>query len=245
MCICAYVLIVNFDVGGLTSLSHLFFEIQADLMGLIPKFYRVAQDMSAAKQRLIDPFSSFLYACLIPVAALFIFEIPYIFAYNWFQHGSLMWPFYYWELQNGWSREFIRNIGIPPIALFLSWWLLYFPRKIVFKPRTKYAMLLILFTILFWVIWIIMPHTAPQTPESLGLPTANWTFPAQQLFPQTIYDYYLNVTVNQPYESVNQNGWWQNDPPVRFINVLTKYMVFITLTYICCITIRKKENDKT
>ena len=241
MALSSYILMINFDVNGLTSLNQLAYEIQEDLLGFIHPW--VAREISANQKHLVNPLTALVYSGCISVGALFVFELPYIFLFNYFQFNSLMWPFYFWQTNFfGQSKEFIRNVGLSILPFFLAWWILYFPKKLSFTVRKKWVLILLSLTLSTWIIWIMIPASvAVQTPASMNLPSGDWLFPKQHLFPQTIYDYYLNATVNQPYESINQNGWHQNDPPVHLINIVTKYMIFVTITYICCVLFRKKE----
>jgi hypothetical protein len=143
------------------------------------------------------------------------------------------------------SAVFWRNIILLVMPLFLAIWILIYPRKWVIQLRINYvSMLFVQITLLLWLSWITYDSTAQiENAESLGLdPSYNWTMPKQGYFPQNTY-IYMNVPLGEFYTRNNMNGWHVQEDKVHLLNILTKYFVFITFSYIMAPIITNKKNE--
>ncbi len=234
-----YLIVLNYSVDGIKSFQHLKEEIKLDFRGLT-KVKEVREFMSGRVQK-INGLMAFVYGFLLGAFAFAVFEVPYVFALNFFHFNSLLFPTYMYNTDLV-SFAFVRNFMFLLLPPFIFW---FITKNKGFKYNFNInAVFLICVTILIGFNWIIYPSDVEiVTAESLGL-EGNYTFPRQELFRQTVYTY-LNVPVNTYHNDSNLNGWHQEDTVIHSLNTLTKYAVFFTVTYICMarfVSIEVKES---
>lgn len=245
LCLTFYFIVVNMQVGGFKSFNHLFHHLKLDLKCIFttrPLVMRFQHSLMSSK---IKARWAFIFAVGLSGLSFAAFEYPYVHLLNWFHFGDLMFPVYTYKA-NPFSPAFIRNIGILLVGGFLTLWislLLFKSEYFVSKPFhlriNAFTFLLILAASTVWLGWIIYPHRDKIGYDDLeGLDRSlynysgkGWTFPEQRYFPQTIY-IFVNATKEDPHHvREDLDAWWENDPPVHFLNIMTKYMVSLAVVY--------------
>jgi len=243
MSLLVYFLVVNFQVGGLKSLSQLWREIKLDLKGIFGfniKEYEV-------KGYVFHPYRAIIPALFIPVTALFVFEIPYVFLLNYYHFNSVIWPTYV-----SWSNPspvFYRNILTPIACTLVSLLFIkqrgskYLGSHINYKYRLgKLLSIFAAVTVLMWGVWIIYPSNAEvKTVDSINSNlTKPWVLPTQKLFPQNTYVFF-NVSIGDYYIRRDLDGFHVVEDVVHTLNIVTKYMVFLTVGYVFMVQSRKRD----
>lgn len=229
----AYCLAVNFQVGGIRNLRQLRTEIRRDIRS-IPK---LSMKEYEGVKSVVDPFLALMVIVLVPLFALFLFEVPYSFLLDYFQFNSLFFPIYYSPLMV--ERNFSFLIAPAVISVFA----LKRYGKNGFRYRIDRWLAIMLFlTVIVFLIWVYYPSSSPvQTEESLGLSQSEtWVMPKQQLFPQTAVSY-LNVSRDTFYQAKNLFFIHTDEWPVHLLNVVSKYLVFLSVGYLFMVKVKKNE----
>ncbi len=232
-----YFSFVNLNVGGFKSRKHLISEIKIDLRTLWGFKINYGAIMNyPVKAWRFQFMLDIMYSGFLVLIAGFAFEIPYVFMLNYFQYNSLMFPVFMYKG----GEALLRNLFF--LLVPIGWCMIY---PLFFRSRAKYRIdrllaLFILITSLVWLGWIIYPSQMEyKSPDDIDLNIEPLTWPNQKLFPQTIYAY-LNVTMEEGNHSrKNIDAWHNDDPPVHLLNVLTKYMVFLSVGYLFMVKIEK------
>jgi hypothetical protein len=236
-----YISMINFHVNGLTSVRQLFGEIRHDIRGLFGFRVGSLRKEYSKRNSYVGSFRASVYSCSMALSLIFVFEFPYVFFLNYFHFGSWLWPVYMFEPVMGFSLSFYRNMILLIFPMFLAVWLLIYPMKWRVKYRLNFNLLFLLLIMVFsWQQWILYDSEVEiKTPDNMGLDlSTDWVFPEQKLFPQTVYVYFDSPS-DEYYMRDNMVGWHQYDWPVHFLNVLTKYMVFLSVGYIFMVRIEK------
>ncbi len=251
-----WAVLTNLQVGGFKSLRHLancFIEDVKNI-GRFPIWKKEKlQSYVSSQPEAIDPVRGFLFAFFLTLGCLFIFEVPYVLLHDYFNYGGdPMWPIYAF-MGPGEVSMVGRNFGImffvalPPLVLWSShsygvrWWR--------YRLDKKWGAMLVacLGLWLFWVFYPI-PH-AMGTYEIKGNAVDSYvggvfyetrifdadveelTWPLQQLFPQTVYTYYV-VAKGEPYRGADDMGeFYISDLGIRTTNLLLKCLVFLVVAY--------------
>lgn len=261
-----YVLMVNFQNGGITTSRWMIAEVEYDLRFLAdaiqhPKGARARYDNWGD----VDGVRAALASFSICFATLFLFEDVWVPLYDYFQFGSLTWPVYFAQRVSSilTTPVFIRNMLLFPLWMIVGFLILKAfaidgPKtelhfRYFLKPRIDRSWLIILaFTAYFWIAWIALPHqtldvskmTASDVlgPVSKTFALSNcYVFPTQGLFPQNSYTFYPCSTHLQPYKLAQIGGFFVPDFWVHLINVLTKYMTFLSACYPAMAFVRRNR----
>jgi hypothetical protein len=237
-----YVMMVNFQVGGLESPNQLINELIYDI-GFLKKAFRhpLTARQHYLGQYAVHPFRAIVISVLACVSALFLFESVWVPLYDFLQFGSLMWPVYY--AVTSFPPVIFRNVFMFVAPLFMV--------KLAFEVSAKaplrwrvdfgFAWLLVL-AASFWLAWVAIPHevfpiSSLNTlniigPESASFnPLACYVFPAQHFFPQNTYTFYPCSLKGMTYNPPQILGFFDSDPWVHLINVLTKVATFAAVCY--------------
>ena len=221
----AYVLAVNFHVGGLTW-SRFKTELKRDLREIRGRNFDEYVSLGFA----VDPRRTLIPITFIPLFALFLFEVPYILTLGATSFGGAFSPIY---ILNGvprlvFYRDFTVLLGSVTATLFFlsikkpSW----LGENITLKYRGgKTLAALCSLCLSTWIIWILYSSPLPvQTVETLQLNQSEaWLIPIQKQFPQNTYIYYS--------ENGEINGWHRDEPIIHLINITMKYLVFLAVGY--------------
>jgi len=76
--------------------------------------------------------------------------------------------------------------------------------------------------------------------ETLGSPT-DWIYPVQKEFPQTCYTLYPSEFWMKEYGVPKIIGFYVNDDTVHGMNLLVKYLMFITVCYPFMLKVKRVE----
>ncbi len=259
-----WILEVNMQVGGLNSLGDLWSAFKQDLNGIIHQlhFFKVRKQYLSY---VVDPMRGVPFAYFIPIISLFIFENIWVLSYNYFQFGNWIWPIYNFNASflNPSPFTFIlfRNLAleviIPLVCIPLVLYGPFVSSKYSFKWRfDNHWRWICVLTLWLWVVWIsgVFPHaTIPfsqlNIPEVIGAGVGknftlagNWIYPVQQMFPQTTYTFYPAQFYLHGYPEKAIYGFHVQDDFIHLLNVVTKYMTFLTVCYPALV--RVKTNSK-
>ena len=234
-----YLCMINFHVNGIKSLKHLLKEISKDFQSFHHPF-RSRKEYAEIKPPMESLRALMISACIGLIAG-FTFEIPYIYLFNYLHFGDFLFPVYMYD-PTFLSGVFWRNHLVFVLALGYALWLLHYPRqwKINYRFNRKF-MALGLASIAMFGVWIYYPTGAEiETPESLGLElNQSLPFPKQGLFPQNTYIYF-NVTGSEPYTEDNMDGFHVEENGLHSVNVIAKYLVFISIGYLFAVRVDEK-----
>jgi hypothetical protein len=224
-----YISMINLHVEGLKSLRHLWEEIKIDFKVLTKfKIPYHSKWRYPAKEFKFQAYADFLYSGALALSAIFIFEFPYVFMLNWFQYNDLWFPIYLYNADPI-SPTLIRNV----FGLLIPIYLLFYPKFFGYRFKLRVDRFLMLFTLItsiVWIGWIIYPSDIGyKSPDDIDTGFEPTVWPNQKLFPQTIY-IYLNTSGY--HERHNLDGWFQEDMVTHTFNIVTKYMVFISVGYL-------------
>lgn len=245
-----YFTVVNMQVGGLKSFRHLLHHLKLDLKCIFTTKPLVMRFQHSLMRSRIKARWAFIFAVCLTGFSFAVFEYPYVHMLNWFHFGDLMFPVYTY-IGNPISPTYLRNLGILASSGFLTLWL----SLLVFKSEAlvinnyhlrmdRYVVLLVLIASTVWLGWIIYPHRDKVSFDDLDdsiydFGGGDWTFPKQNVFPQTIY-IFVNATKENPYhDREGLDGWWEEDNAVHFLNIMTKYMVSLAVVYPFMVKIEK------
>ncbi len=228
-----YILIINIHVGGLRSWGQLSREIKGDLRILVK--WNFKEERENYKKRItwrhVSPFQAVIFSGLAVMFASFVFEIPYIFALNYFHFQDLLFPIY--QLAGGdLTFLFWRNLLI--FILPISFIFFIFPGMYKLKLRTDhlYVFTILVFLILGWMLWIYAPtntnlvaiaYQVNYTQDLNGV----WMPQVNKGFPQTTYLFY-ELRGNER----EVKGFWIQDDYIHTLNILTKYLSFALIGFI-------------
>jgi hypothetical protein len=251
-----YLLMVNFQSGGLRGLAQIKLELLSDIrfLKVIAKHPLQAR-MRYLNNGVVDPLRAALFSALICVGALFAFESLWVPLYDYFQFGSLMWPVYY--AVTSFPPVILRNsiLFLCPLFLvpLLFGLILDSGTKERFSVRYRInGQWLGLLTVAagLWLTWIALPHQTVNF-SSLALsqvigPTAAtfslsncYIVPAQHLFPQNTYTFYPCSLGGHSYTPPQILGFFDSDPWVHAVNVLTKFASFAAVCFPFMVRVRK------
>lgn len=232
-----YLLMVNFQVGGLRSFKQLGGGMAMDL-----HFMTTLKRREYPKEFVVNPWRAVIMSVLACVSALFLFEVIWVFLYDGLQFGSVMWPVYF--AVTPFPGVLVRNVGLFVMPLVLFWMLLDLGlNEVRLKFRLDYFALSFGFlAVAFWAGWVAFPHqnlnvyllTNAQIigPQAGTFSLANcYVFPAQNFFPQNTYTFYPCALYGVHYTPPQILGFFDSDPWVHAVNVLTKFVTFGALCY--------------
>ena len=261
--------LTNLQVGGFKSLRHLASCFVEDVrnIGRFPVWNREKLRAYVSSQpEAIDPMRGFLYAFFLTLGCLFVFEVPYVLLHDYFNYGGdPMWPIYAF-IGVGEVSMVARNFGImffaalPPLVLWSShsygvrWWRYRFNKK---------WGVMVLAMLGAWIFWTYYPFVHEMGTYEVDGDTVNvWVdgrlyetrefdkpveviaFPKQELFPQTIYTYYI-VGEGEPYRGADDMGeFYVPDMGIRTVNLLLKYFVFLTVSYPLMVYVRNMDEEE-
>lgn len=248
-----YLMMVNSQTGGIQTLGHLKSEIRYDL-SFFKVFFR--HPISSRKHYLNDsaenPFKAVILATLVCMSALFAFESVWVPLYDYFQFGSVMWPVYF--AITSFPPVIIRNIGLflAPLILAIELASINIGMGRVWSSKVRWRLdfgfiWLFVLAASFWLAWIAIPHQVAtiQTNMIIG-PTAStfslsncYIFPSQHFFPQNTYTFYPCSLQGANYTPPQILGFFNSDPWVHTINVLTKVATFMAVCYPMMMRVRQ------
>ena len=254
-----YLLMVNFQRGGLDCLAELKANIKQDF-GFLARVFTHPRGIRDAypNEGIMDGIRAMLLSSLICLGALFLFEAIWVPLYDYFQFGSVMWPVYMASMPPGQIAPLIRNmvLGIFPLLLAplaLKLLSLDSPTKDRFfvKWRFNRFSFVVIFAALFWVQWIIFPHqsisTALAASQVMGLqassfnPANCYIWPSQGYFPQNTYTFYPCAVKGANYTLPQIMGFFNPDNWLHLVNVLTKFFTFAAICYPFMALVRRNE----
>jgi len=237
-----YLMVLNFQRGGDMSFKILAKNIEFDLRFIGSMLKREKSRGVYPRGFAINPFKALIMASLVCISALFAFESIWVPLYDYFQFGSVMWPVYF--AITSFPPVILRNIGLFLAPLFLA--ILLAPLRIemgkVLESSVKWRLdlgfvWLLVLAASFWLAWIAIPHQAVPVNGIIG-PTAStfslsncYIFPSQHFFPQNTYTFYPCALQGSSYTPPQILGFFNPDPFVHLINVLTKVATFAAVCY--------------
>lgn len=256
-----YLLMVNFQAGGLNHFSDLKTNFKQDL-GFLGRVFRHPKGIRDAypNQGVLDGIRAMLLSSLICLGALFLFEAIWVPLYDYFQFGSVMWPVYMASMPSGQVSPLIRNmvLGIFPLALMplaLRLLSLDSPTKDRFQVKWRLdsgLVLLMAIGFAFWGLWITFPHQAMSTAnlaasQVMGLTSSSFSltncyvWPSQGFFPQNTYTFYPCAVQGTSYTLPQIMGFFNPDNWLHLVNVLTKFCTFAAICYPFMAIVRRNE----
>jgi hypothetical protein len=211
----------------------------------------------------VDGGRAVAFAFFFAAAGMFGFENVWVFLYNHFQFGSWFWPIYYYEgtpfgtplLNSIFLRNFVILIG----TVFFGSVMLYaasdgergaLTQRFSIRWRFDYRWgQVCILAVGAWVFWIIMPHmgatiTAKDVFASVPFTqslfdSTSWVFPAANYFPQTDYTFYPQSAYLVSYPAKAIFGFYIDDWAVHFVNVITKYLMFMVVCYPALVRVKR------
>jgi hypothetical protein len=236
-----YVLCLNMQLNGLSRQSFIR-NFKHDLRNII-KFWDIHKDrQNYSFYREVEPLRGFFYAALIPLAIIFIFEVPYVFILNYLHFDSLLYPIYIYD-SGILTNMFYRNFSLLILPLFLAWYILYYPKKWRIKYNLdRRALQLLIICIAAWGLWILYNPPEPiETVASLGLdPNITWTMPNQIYFPQTVNIY---TETGGHFNTSTIQHFYQEHDIVHALNVGVKTLTFLSMGYIFMARVERRKKE--
>lgn len=237
-----YLMMVNFQVGGLQRVGQLVHELRYDLLYLKLTFTKgLSARQHYERVSVVNPLRAFIMSLLVCMAALFLFESVWVPLYDYFQFGSVLWPVYFAVVS---PPVILRNMGLFVFPLLLVGLMLDLGfQNVRLKLRLDFgALWLGMLAAVFWLGWITFPH---QTVSVMGLASAQvigpqsgtfnlascYIWPGQQFFPQNTYTFYPCALKGLTYTPPEILGFFNPDPWVHAVNVMTKAATFGALVY--------------
>jgi hypothetical protein len=249
-----YLIMVNFHEGGLENMEELKQNLVYDIkfLKVIFRHPRTARSLYQNQylyrnKSVLDPLRAALVATLLCISALFLFESIWVPLYDYFQFNSIAWPVYF--AVTSFPPVILRNVGLFVIPLVLVPLVfsvtLDSPTKERFSVRWRSdfaALWLVILAASFWLAWITFPHQIVDStslkavqvigPEAMTFSLSNcYIFPAQHFFPQNTYTFYPCSLYGQNYTPPQILGFFDSDPWVHLVNVLTKFATFAAVCY--------------
>lgn len=224
-----YISVINLQVGGLRSVSELVNEVVFDfkcVFAFINRNGLKLREDHASKGYTFHPVLDFMFSACLALLCLFVFEVPYVFMFNYYHYGDLFYPVY--AFQGGMTLA--RNL----MGFFIPLAYCLFITRFIYRLKLRADRFLLIFSLvasILFVAWVVLPGEQPyMTPQDISLEIEPLTWPAQKFFPQTVY-IYLNVTEGD-HDLNDIKGWHGHDDLVHLVNVVAKYMVFISVGYL-------------
>ena len=270
-----YIMLINYHVNGLNTLTHLKNEFRRDLKYVF-RWTKKSRKKGNNEYSLIESNlgsfrARFLSVC-VAVIGLFVFELPWSWLYNWFQFGDIWFPIYYLVGEGvGLYRNFVLLFGalyvfvlivyiLPTNIMYKLYFVIRYIRHINFKVvsvmllqktnykisyRLKGGLIILLVGCLCFGVWIMSPQDLNlerhyDDSHILNYTSPEFILPQKTGFPQTIYTYY-NSSYLESYTMDNIGAYWVNDNWIHFLNVLTKTVFFIGITYMFAGKVDKKN----
>jgi hypothetical protein len=232
-----YLLMVNFQVGGLDSPGQFWNEVKYDWSFL---WHPKKKREEYRKGEAIDGVRAALAALLACVGCLFVFECIWVPLYDWFQFGSLTWPVYMAA-----GHLIFRNIAGGSLVILAPLVVYVFALRpdgltFIYKPNwrvTKGWVAVLCLCFLSWIAWIFWPHSAVEVSSVIGplaktySPSNCYVYPTQGLFPQNTYTFYACDLLGKTYQLPQILGFFDPDNWVHLVNVLTKAITFLAVCY--------------
>jgi hypothetical protein len=191
----------------------------------------------------VKSLGAFTAALLVCMSATFLFEAIWVPLYDYFQFGSVFWPVYFASVM---PPVIIRNVGLFIMPLAIVWVLFSIKDWFPVQYRANGQWLGILAVCAgMWLTWIAFPHSAFPISQ-LDYGTANqvigplaktfnpmdcYIYPSQALFPQNTYTFYPCALAGQSYTPPQILGFFDSDPFVHLVNVLTKFVTFAAVAF--------------
>lgn len=256
-----YLLMVNFQVGGLTSVRQLAHEMAFDIrfIGKTIRTGKRAREQYPMKGA-VDGSTAIIVSLCVVTAATFLFESIWVPLYDWFQFHSLLWPVYMAEAGGFLNSGALgRNTILLVVPLLLAPVLL----KLVVDgyttdpaPSFRYhvrlrldfgALFLAMLAASFWLVWVFFPHDPQPTVtailqsahEPAYVPSGCYVFPTQGLFPQNTYTFYPCASLGKSYSLHSFYGFFVPGNALHAVNVLTKFVTFGALCYPLMVFVRR------
>lgn len=228
-----YALMLNFQRGDL-SLRSFYDEFRKD----VRRFHVFSKDKIKKEHDtfVVDGMRASCFCLLVCIGIVFFYEVPWVFAYNYFHFGDLFFPVYKGVLIYGENEMMIGDLNVYFYrnTVFTAY-LLVLPilmmvqasEKVQGKRKRLYRMTIrnkrnigVLFVIALsvWLFWFYypLPHEQPYSVH----------------FPQTCYTEYYNVTKGDFYTKEQLGGFYVNDDAVHTVNVISKLTMFALLGYL-------------
>lgn len=247
-----YVLMVSFQVGGISSLRMLGSEMKNDLrfLGRLARHGKKVREKYPAKGR-IDGSTAMVVSLCVVTASTFLFECIWVPLYDWFQFHSVLWPVYFAETHRIGDSALFTNTLMALAPLLLAPLVLkiqlvgseadpYPASRYHLKARFgRWGLALALVAAGLWLLWIFFPHD-PQPAvtailqsahESAYNPKGCWVFPSQGYFPQNTYTFYPCSSVGKWYSLDAFYGFFVPGNALHAVNVLTKFATFAAVCF--------------
>lgn len=240
-----YVLLVNFQIGGIVNANQLYRSVRFDLSNL--------KAAEVGEQKLSFYFALPL-SLLIVMSATFAFEAVWVPLYDFFQFGSWTWPVYFAIVTaDPLTSPAIRNTVLSVGAFFAFMAIRNVLQDFGFKLKLRLDFFegwLLVAAALLWVIWIAFPGSpikpSDLTPAAIQGPFAStfnasncYIFPRQIFFPQNTYTFYPCDLFMRSYRSTQILGFFVPNVAIHSINVLTKFITFAAICYPAMALVKK------
>lgn len=238
-CFFFYLLMMNFQTGGLRSAKQLWGCFKMDLYFLAHPWLR----KQYPEDHQVSGFLAIFASAMACVCSLFAFETIWVPLYNYSQFGRVLWPVYF--ALTKFPLPIIRNslLFVLPIAMILLLFSLSKDYGMEMRLRINNGWLgLLEIAFLSWIAWITFPHqifpiSSLSASNVIG-PTASsfshancYVFPSQNFFPQNTYTFYPCSLFGMSYTPPQILGFFSPDNAVHAMNVLTKFATFAAVCF--------------
>ncbi len=256
-----YLLMVNFQVGGLDSFAYLKAEFKYDLAFLRaglshPRKAREAYN-ELREPPVVDALRAAMISLLVCMSALFLFEAIWVPLYDYFQFGSVMWPVYF--AVTSFPPVMLRNVGLFVLPLLIACRILGLTldsptrQRFQVKWRLDFGAVMVLFVAAsLWLVWIAFPSQIVNISTLSGAavmgihaaafnPSSCYVWPSQHLFPQNTYTFYPCAIKGVSYVPSQILGFFAPGDVLHAVNVLTKFATFGALCYPAMAIVRRSS----